>query len=254
MRIRSIRILSTFIVETDEQSWRNAGLDRADEAETVRYCENLFRSELEGGKLVSNKSAWIDFKRIKNATWHHKNIILIGDAAHTAHFSIGSGTKLAMEDAIKLADAFSKNNNVDDALQSYEENRWIDVAKLQRAAEVSQRFFEDIRRWKEFDPQQFAVKLLTRSKRVTHGNLKLRDPDYIAGVDRWFADQNGCRNIDPAPPPMFTPFKLREMELMNRVVVSAMCQYSSEDGLPHDWHLVHLGARAIGGAALFLPR
>jgi anthraniloyl-CoA monooxygenase len=242
--------MSTFIVETDERSWRNAGLDRATESETVRYCENLFQSELEGGRLVSNKSAWIDFKRVKNETWRHENIILIGDAAHTAHFSIGSGTKLAMEDAIKLAEAFSKHNTVDDALRTYEEDRWIDVAKLQRAAEVSQRFFEDIRRWKEFDPQQFAVKLLTRSKRVTHGNLKLRDPEYIAAVDRWFADQNGCADVDPPPPPMFTPFKLRSMELINRVVVSAMCQYSSEDGLAHDWHLVHLGTRAIGGAAL----
>jgi len=244
------RDMSTFIVETDEQSWQNAGLSCADEAGSVRYCENLFASELEGGKLLSNKSTWIKFNRIKNATWRHKNSVLIGDAAHTAHFSIGSGTKLAMEDSIALSEAFSQHTNVDDALRSYEDLRWVEVAKLQRAAEVSQRFFEDIRRWKEFDPEQFAVKLMTRSKRVTHDNLRLRDPAYIANVDRWFADHNGHKHLDPPPPPMFIPFRLRGLELMNRVVVSAMCQYSSEDGMPNDWHFIHLGTRAIGGAAL----
>ncbi len=244
------RDMSTFIVETDEQSWQNAGLNRAGEAESVHFCESLFASELEGGKLLSNKSIWIKFNRIKNATWRHKNIVLIGDAAHTAHFSIGSGTKLAMEDSIALSEAFSQHTNVDDALRAYEDSRWVEVAKLQRAAEVSQRFFEDIRRWKEFDPEQFAVKLMTRSKRVTHDNLKLRDPAYIAKVDRWFADHNGYKHLDPPPPPMFIPFRLRGLELMNRVVVSAMCQYSSEDGMPNDWHFIHLGTRAIGGAAL----
>jgi anthraniloyl-CoA monooxygenase len=244
------RDMSTFIVETDEQSWLNAGLDRVNESESVRYCEKLFEAELEGGELVSNKSTWIKFNRIKNANWRHKNIVLIGDAAHTAHFSIGSGTKLAMEDAIVLSRAFSQHQSVEEALQHYEDSRWIDVAKLQRAAEVSQRFFEDIRRWKEFAPEQFAVKLMTRSKRVTHDNLKLRDPKYIAEVDRWFADHNGYRHLDPPPPPMFIPFRLRGLKLMNRVVVSAMCQYSSEDGMPNDWHFVHLASRAIGGAAL----
>jgi anthraniloyl-CoA monooxygenase len=242
--------LSTFIVETDEETWRNARLDQADEHQSVRYCEKLFRAELEGHSLLSNKSTWINFRRIKNLTWRHENIVLIGDAAHTAHFSIGSGTKLAMEDAIALARALERNPNVPLALSEYEESRWVDVIKLQRAAEVSQNFFEDIKRWRNFDPVQFTVKLLSRSKRVTHDNLRLRDPEYIYGVDRWFADRNGCAGIEPPPPPMFTPFRLRELNLMNRVIVSPMCQYSAQDGKPNDWHFVHLTSRAIGGAAL----
>lgn len=244
------RNTSTFIVETDEQSWKNAGLDRADEAAGVHYCETLFAEDLGGNPLLSNKSSWINFRRIKNETWRHENIVLIGDAAHTAHFSIGSGTKLAMEDSIELSHALSSHRTIEAALEAYERDRWVDVAKLQRAAEVSQSYFENIARWKDFDPEQFTVKLLTRSKRVTHNNLKLRDPEYIAGVDSWFAARNGASDIDPAPPPMFTPFQLREMKLTNRVVVSPMCQYSALDGAPNDWHLVHLGSRAIGGAGL----
>ena len=242
--------MSTFIVETDECSWRKAGLENATEQETVSYCETLFQNELEGHPLLSNKSSWISFRRVKNEAWHHQNIVLIGDAAHTAHFSIGSGTKLAMEDSILLAQSLKENNSIPEALHAYYDRRWLDVAKLQRAAEVSQTFFEDIQRWKDFDPEPFAFKLLCRSKRVTHENLRVRDEKYIAQVDRWFADHNGCKDITPAPPPMFTPFSLRELRLMNRIVVSPMCQYSAEDGTPDDWHLVHLGSRAIGGAAL----
>lgn len=241
---------STFIVETDERTWKKAGLDETDEESSVRYCENLFAEELGGQPLLSNKSAWIHFRRVKNNTWRHRNIILIGDAAHTAHFSIGSGTKLAMEDSIELARALRTNATVEEGLEAYERDRWIDVAKLQRAAEVSQAFFEDITRWRDFEPEQFAIKLLSRSKRVTHGNLKLRDPKYIERIDRWYADHHGCAGVDPAPPPMFTPFSLREMTVVNRVVVSPMCQYSCDDGTPNDWHLVHLGTRAIGGAGL----
>jgi anthraniloyl-CoA monooxygenase len=241
---------STFIVETDEATWRNAGLDEANEEQSVAYCEKLFSEELEGNVLLSNKSAWNNFRRIKNKTWHHNNIVLIGDAAHTAHFSIGSGTKLAMEDAIALARAFEAHEAVRKSLAVYQEQRWVEVAKLQRAAEVSQSFFEEIPRWKDFEPEQFAVKLLSRSKRVTHGNLKVRDPEYIETVDRWFADRNGCKTIEPSPPPMFTPFNLRSLQLNNRVVVSPMCQYSAEDGTPNDWHLVHLASRAVGGAGL----
>lgn len=242
--------MSTFIVETDEESWRNAGLESADEKASVAYCERLFAPELEGNFLQSNKSSWIRFRRVRNQSWHHKNIVLIGDSAHTAHFSIGSGTKLAMEDAVALSAKLLERADIQQALQEYEKERWIDVSKLQRAAEVSQHFFEDIKTWKDFEPEQFAIKLFSRSKRITHGNLKLRDPQYIAGVDRWFADRNGFRGVELLPPPMFTPFQLRGMQLWNRVVVSAMCQYSAEDGLPDDWHLVHLGSRAIGGAAL----
>ncbi len=240
---------STFIVETDETSWRNAGLDEASEAESVAYCEKLFAPWLRGHRLMSNKSAWIRFRRVKNETWHRGNLVLMGDAAHTAHFSIGSGTKMAMEDSMALARALLDHSDVPRALAAYQEERWVDVARKQRAAEVSQKWFEEIGRRKRFEPEQLAVSLLTRSKRVTHGNLRLRDPEYVAGVDRWFARRTGCDAAQP-PPPMFTPFKLRGMDLVNRVVVSPMCQYSAEDGAPGDWHLVHVGSRAIGGAAL----
>jgi len=243
---------STFIVETDEASWHAAGLDRASEADSVAYCERLFAPELEGHGLMSNNSAWIRFRRVRNETWRHDNIVLIGDAAHTAHFSIGSGTKLAMEDSIALARALDTNEGVEAALRAYQEDRWIDVAKKQRAAEVSQRWFESIRRRARFEPEQFAASLLSRSKRVTHGNLGVRDPGYVERLDRWFADRNGCAGVTPAPPPMFTPFALRDLTFVNRVVVSPMCQYSADDGTPDEWHLVHLGSRAVGGAGLVI--
>ena len=247
------RATSTFIVETDERSWKKAGLDTASEQETLGYCETLFADELRGHKLMSNKSAWIKFRRIRNESWRHGNVVLIGDAAHTAHFSVGSGTKMAMEDSMALASALqAQPSDLASALDAYHQERWLDVAKKQRAAEVSQRWFEGIARYRRFEPEQFAVSLLTRSKRVTHGNLKLRDPGYIAGVDRWFASRNGCDGVEPPPPPMFTPFSLRGMSLTNRVVVSPMCQYSAADGSPDDWHLVHIGSRAIGGAGLVI--
>ncbi|HXI03692.1 MAG TPA: bifunctional salicylyl-CoA 5-hydroxylase/oxidoreductase [Candidatus Saccharimonadales bacterium] len=243
---------STFIVETDEESWRKAGLDRATEAESVAYCEKLFAPWLDGNGLMSNRSAWLRFRRVRCRTWRDGNVVLIGDAAHTAHFSIGSGTKLAMEDSIALARAISETPSIPKALDAYYEARWLDVAKKQRVAEVSQAWFENIKRYRHFDPEQFAVGLLSRSRKVTHGNLKMRDGAYIASVDRWFADRNGCEGVEPPPPPMFTPFTLRGMELKNRVVVSPMCMYSAEDGVPNDWHLVHLGSRAIGGAGLVI--
>ncbi len=248
------RDTSTFIVETDDATWRRAGLDRATEADSVAYCERLFAPELQGRPLLSNKSAWINFRRVKCATWHHGNVVLLGDAAHTAHFSIGSGTKMAMEDAIALARAVAGagSSGFPAALAAYQEDRWVDVAKRQRAAEVSQRWFEGIARYVHFEPEQFAVGLLSRSKRVTHGNLKRRDPDYIASVDRWFAATTAAGNGDPVPPPMFTPFTLRGVTIPNRVAVSPMCMYSADDGTPNDWHLVHLGSRAVGGAGLVM--
>jgi anthraniloyl-CoA monooxygenase len=243
---------STFIVETDEATWRRAGLDRASEAESLAYCERLFAPELRGRPLLGNRSSWIRFRRVKNATWRHGNVVLIGDAAHTAHFSIGSGTKLAMEDAVALARALAENRSVPEATAAYQEARWSDVARRQRVAEVSQRWFEEIRRYRDFDPVQFTVGLLSRSRKVTHGNLRLRDPAYVASVDRWFAAESGRGDVEPPPPPMFTPFRLRSVTLPNRVVVSPMCQYSAEDGAPGDWHLVHLGSRAVGGAGLVM--
>ncbi len=248
---------STFIVETDQETWRKAGLHEASEADSVAYCERLFAPELKGHRLMSNKSAWIFFRQVVCASWHTGNVVIIGDAAHTAHFSIGSGTKMAMEDSIALAvslDAAGERPARDDvtrALASFEEARRVDVAKKQRVARVSQRWFEEVGRRRGFEPEQFAVSLLSRSRKVTHGNLKLRDPRYVEEVDRWWAARNGGAGELP-PPPMFTPFTLRGLTLENRVVVSPMCQYSAEDGTPNDWHLVHLGSRAMGGAALVI--
>jgi anthraniloyl-CoA monooxygenase len=241
---------STFIVETDPDTWRRAGLDAASVEASVAYLERLFAPELQGHRLMTNNSAWISFRTVACKAWWHGNLVLIGDAAHTAHFSIGSGTKLAMEDAIALAEALKKfSGDVPAALAAYHAARWLEVAKLQRAARVSQAWFEDISRYKAMAPEQLVLSMMTRSKRVTHGNLKVRDPGYIAAVDEWF---NKSSEAPARTPPMFSGFKLRELRLMNRVVVSPMCQYSATDGLANDWHLVHLGARAVGGAGLVM--
>src|SRR6058998_2962518 len=248
--------MSTFILETTEAAWRRAGLDQADEDQTIAFAERLFAEELQGHRLLKNRSLWRNFPTVKNGSWHHRNLVLIGDAAHTAHFSIGSGTKLAMEDAIALCRALQRHDEVKKALVAYEEERRPDVERLQRAAQVSLEWFEQTERYHgRLEPIQFAMSLLTRSLRVTHDNLKLRDPKFVESVDRWFASRAEQQSrvavaAAPAPPPMFTPFRLREMVLSNRVVVSPMCQYSAEDGTPNDWHLVNLGSRAVGGAAL----
>lgn len=244
------RDTSTFIVETDPETWRRAGLDTASIDESVAFLERLFAPELQGHHLLTNNSAWISFRTISCKQWWHGNLVLIGDAAHTAHFSIGSGTKLAMEDAIALAAALQAHpGDVPAALSAYHAARWLEVAKLQRAARVSQAWFEDISRYRGMAPEQLVLSMMTRSKRVTHGNLRVRDPSYIAEVDEWF---RGTVDAPPATPPMFAGFKLRELRLRNRVVVSPMCQYSAQDGLANDWHLVHLGARAVGGAGLVM--
>ncbi|MBI4255092.1 MAG: bifunctional salicylyl-CoA 5-hydroxylase/oxidoreductase [Candidatus Rokubacteria bacterium] len=250
--------MSTFILETTERTWRRAGLEDADEDRTIAFAERLFAEELEGHRLQKNRSLWRSFPTVKNGCWHHGNIALIGDAAHTAHFSIGSGTKLAMEDAIALARALRRHGKVPGALAAYEAERRTEVESLQRAAQVSLEWFEQAERYHgRLPPLQFAMSLLTRSLRVTHDNLRVRDPKFVTTVDRWFASaaerQSGVTVPGtPAPPPMFTPFRLRELVLANRVVVSPMCQYSAEDGAPNDWHLVHLGSRALGGAGLVM--
>jgi len=248
---------STFIVEAREETWRAACLDRATEAQTIAFCEELFAEELDGHRLQPNRSIWRQFGTVRNARWHHGNVVLIGDSAHTAHFSVGSGTKLAMEDAIVLARHLDAGASLESALTGYEAERRPLVESLQRAAQVSLQWFEDTERYLHLEPIQFAFNLLTRSLRITHDNLKVRDPQFVARVDRWFAKgaaaQSGVRLPDePVPPPLFTPFRLRELLLENRSVVSPMCQYSAEDGTPNDWHLVHLGARAIGGAGLVM--
>jgi anthraniloyl-CoA monooxygenase len=261
---------STFIVEAREETWRAAGLERASEADTIAFCERLCAVELAGERLVSNKSIWRAFPTIRNERWRHENVVLVGDAAHTAHFSVGSGTKLAMEDAIALADALAAHRDIPAALEAYEAARRPAVESLQRAAQASLQWFEDTERYMELEPLQFAFTLLTRSLRVTHQNLEVRDPAFVARVDGWFADQAarqvqgvGGARVGPReprapaaaapsapPPPMFTPFRLRDLVLPNRVAVSPMCQYTAEGGMPNDWHLVHLGSRAMGGAGL----
>ena len=249
---------STFIVETTETTWRRAGLDQASEDDTVVFAERLFARELEGHRLLKNSSLWRSFPTVKNAHWHWNNVVLIGDAAHTAHFSIGSGTKLAMEDAIALAGALHRHRDVAGALDAYEEERRPQVESIQRAAQVSLEWFEQTERYHgRLEPLQFAFSLLTRSLRVTHDNLKVRDAKFVETVDRWFAAKAADQSkvsvaAPPVPPPMFIPLRLRELVLANRVVVSPMCQYSADDGTPNDWHLVNLGSRAVGGAGLVI--
>ncbi|HXE57549.1 MAG TPA: bifunctional salicylyl-CoA 5-hydroxylase/oxidoreductase [Gemmatimonadales bacterium] len=247
---------STFIVETTEATWRAAGLDAATEDDTLAFCEALFAPELAGHRLLKNRSIWRSFPTIRNARWHHGKVVLLGDAAHTAHFSVGSGTKLAMEDAIALVGALRAHpGDLAAALAAYEAERRPAVESLQRAAQVSLQWFEDTERYMRLEPIQFAFNLLTRSLRISHENLRLRDPGFIERVDRWFAGEAARQSgvtvrTDPPPPPLLTPFRLRELVLPNRIVVSAMCQYSATDGFPDDWHLVHLGSRAVGGAGL----
>ncbi|MEO5902522.1 MAG: FAD-dependent monooxygenase, partial [Gemmatimonadaceae bacterium] len=264
---------STFIVECDEKSWLAAGLDKMNADEAIAACEEIFGKWLDGHRLMSNAthraaSPWMNFVRVKNERWFHKNIALIGDAAHSAHFSIGSGTKLAMEDAISLARHLSESTDIPTALSRYQDERATDALRLQNAARNSMEWFENVKRYIHLEPEQFAYSLLTRSQRVSHENLRLRDVTYLGGIERWFASQATLdgqiappaprspmvtRNpADQAPPPMFTPFQLREMTLHNRIIVSPMDMYSALDGKPNDFHLVHLGARALGGAALVM--
>jgi len=248
---------STFIVETTDTAWRATGLAENDEDATLAFCEALFAEELQGHRLLKNRSLWRRFPTVRNTRWHAENVVLLGDAAHTAHFSVGSGTKLAMEDAIALAGALQRYRAVPEALAAYEAERRPAVESLQRAAQVSLQWFEDTERYMDLEPIQFAFNLLTRSLRITHDNLRVRDPAFVTKVDRWFAQgaqqQSGEPvSLDPPPPPLFTPFRLRDLVLPNRVVVSPMSMYSAADGMPNDWHLVHIGSRAIGGAGLVM--
>jgi anthraniloyl-CoA monooxygenase len=250
--------LSAFIVECDERSWRNAGFDRLDIDGTIAACEEMFGPWLGGHRLQANipphqrAAPWLQFNRVHCARWWHENLVLIGDAAHTAHFSIGSGTKLAMEDAIALARIVHGESDLSRALPAYEEERRTEALRLQNAARNSMEWFENVRRYARLDPEQFAYSLLTRSQRVSHENLRLRDSAYLEGVERWFASRASREAAAKPPPPMFTPFTLRGMTVENRVVVSPMDMYSAEDGTPNDFHLVHLGARALGGAGLLI--
>src|SRR5262249_9412992 len=215
---------STFIVETPEKNWLKAGIDKMEQEESIALCENLFSDRLDGNALISNakhlrgSAVWLKFNRVLCEKWFHKNIVLIGDAAHTAHFSIGSGTKLAMEDAIALARVLSHHQgDIPDALRSYQEEREIEALKLQSAARNRMEWFEQVERYVHLEPEQFTYSLLTGSQRIGHANLKLRDAGYVEKVEKWFAGRSG---VNRSLPPMFTPISVRGTRLKNRVIVS----------------------------------
>jgi anthraniloyl-CoA monooxygenase len=275
---------STFIVECPEAVWQAHGLDTASPDASVAFCERVFARHLAGATLMSNArhlrgSAWLNFQRVTCARWHHAPeghapVVLMGDAAHTAHFAIGSGTKLALEDAIELAQQFEaaphEAREGDRAalgalLARYQAVREIDVLRLQNAAWNAMEWFEACgeRYCDPLEPEQFMYAMLTRSQRISHENLRLRDARWLEGYERWFAsrrvvpgggvtDAHPVDDAAPAAPPMFTPYTVRALTLKNRVIVSPMAQYSAVDGIAGDYHLVHLGARAMGGAALVM--
>jgi len=259
---------STFIVECPEHVWRAHGLDQADPDQSVAFCERLFAADLQGARLLTNArhlrgSAWINFQRVKCEQWSLFNgkshVVLMGDAVHTAHFAIGSGTKLALEDAIELTRQFKERGDTADripaVLARYQALRAVDVIRLQNAAWNAMEWFEVCgeRYCDQLEPEQFMYSMLTRSQRISHENLRLRDKAWLEGFERWFAERAAPTASGPTTlPPMFTPYTLRGVTLKNRVVVSPMAQYSCTDGVPGDFHLVHLGARAMGGAGLVM--
>jgi anthraniloyl-CoA monooxygenase len=243
--------LSTWIIEAPEATWKNAApeVEGLDEAGLMAYMENLWADKLDGHKLVANKSVWRTFPTIRNENWYHENVVLMGDALHTAHYSIGSGTKLAMEDAIALFEAFKTKDSVADALPAYVAAHKTETEIIQHAAEVSVVWTENVQRYWDMDPIQATYSMLTRSKQVTHENLRLRDPGFIADVEEWFRNQQ-AEDMASTTPPMFASLQLRDMRLANRVMVSPMDMYSSEDGTIGDFHFVHFGGLAFGGAGL----
>jgi anthraniloyl-CoA monooxygenase len=253
---------STFIIETTEECWKRAGLEDVTEEETVAYCAKLFEKELGNDTLITNNSVWRTFPCVKNAKYYHDNIVLLGDSLHTAHFSIGSGTKLAMEDAVALYESLNEHpGDLANALPEFQAKREPDVDALQRAAQVSMEWFENVERYHDvMEPLQFTYSLLTRSLRINHENLRLRDQELVDQVDDWVTDKAAAQsgiareNIaeGKAPPPIFTPYKLRDLVLQNRIAVSSMCMYSAKNGIVDDFHLVHLGSRAMGGAGLIM--
>ncbi len=247
---------ATFIVECSTQTHQNYGFDEMSQEESIAVCEKIFAKHLNGESLLTNAghirgSAWINFPRVLCERWSHENVVLMGDAAATAHFSIGSGTKLAMESAAALAEYLQTEPSMQAAFDKYEDARRLEVLKLQSAARNSLEWFEDVERYLDLDPVQFNYALLTRSQRISHENLRLRDPKWLESAEQWFRCKDGyCSEDSKVRAPMFTPYKLRGMELDNRVVVSPMAQYKAVDGCPTDWHLVHYGSLAKGGAGL----
>ncbi|MBQ0958888.1 bifunctional salicylyl-CoA 5-hydroxylase/oxidoreductase [Ideonella sp. 4Y11] len=272
---------TTFIVECPEQVWLAHGLDQADQADSIAFCERLFANTLQGEKLMTNArhlrgSAWLNFQRVVCEQWwlknaHGSHVVLMGDAVHTAHFAIGSGTKLALEDAIELVQQFKllgdEPARLGEVLACYQAARSIETLRIQNAAWNAMEWFEvcGARYCDQLEPEQFMYSMLTRSQRISHENLRLRDAAWLEGYERWFAQRAQAALAGGAAqpmalqapagkpvPPMFTPLRVRDLRLKNRVVVSPMAQYSAADGVVGDYHLVHLGARALGGAALVM--
>lgn len=246
---------ATFIVETDQTTWDAYGFGELSQEESIAICEDIFKDHLGGHSLMTNAkhirgSAWIRFPRVLCEQWSYKNVALMGDAAASAHFSIGSGTKLAVESAIALADYITDEPTLEAAFEKYQDSRRLEVLRLQSAARNSLEWFEDIHRYLRLEPVQFNYSMLTRSQRISHENLRLRDAAWLNSAEHWFQTQAGVSADAPVRAPMFAPYALREMHLKNRIVVSPMAQYKAVDGSPTDWHLVHYGERAKGGAAL----
>jgi anthraniloyl-CoA monooxygenase len=259
---------TTFIVECPESVWLAHGLDRADQEQSIAFCEKVFANNLQGAKLMTNArhlrgSAWLNFQRVVCEQWwlqntHGSHVVLMGDAVHTAHFAIGSGTKLAIEDAIELTRQFKLIGDdparLTDVLKAYQSARRVETLRLQNAAWNAMEWFEvcGSRYCDPFEPEQFMYSMLTRSQRISHENLRMRDRHWLEGYERWYAERAGVQVVGTPPPPMFTPYSVRGLTLKNRIMVSPMAQYSAKDGLVGDYHLVHLGARAMGGAALVM--
>ncbi|WP_417701022.1 bifunctional salicylyl-CoA 5-hydroxylase/oxidoreductase [Pseudophaeobacter sp.] len=247
---------ATVIVECSGETWDRWGFEDMSKEEIIRTCEEIFADHLGGHNLISNadhlrgSAVWINFPRVLCDKWHHENVVLLGDASATAHFSIGSGTRLAFDSAIALAELLSCEDSLERAFERYQEERRLDVLRLQSAARNSLEWFEDVERYLDMDPVQFNYSLLTRSQRISHENLRLRDPNWLESAEKWFQHKAGVPADAPVRAPMFAPYQLRDMHLKNRIVVSPMAQYKAVDGCPTDWHLIHYGERAKGGAGL----
>ncbi len=246
---------ATFIVECSEETWRKAGFDIMNAEETIAACERIFAGHLNGNALMSNAkhlrgSVWLNFNRVLCERWSTGNVVLLGDSAATAHFSVGSGSKLALESAIALSNYLHSEKDMASAFARYEDERRLEVLRLQNAARNSTEWFEDVERYLHLDPVQFNYSLLTRSQRISHENLRERDPQWLAGAEKWFETQATGAPANAARSPMFVPLRVRGVELKNRIVVSPMAQYRAVDGVPTDWHLVHYAERAKGGAGL----
>ncbi|MFQ5438552.1 MAG: bifunctional salicylyl-CoA 5-hydroxylase/oxidoreductase [Paracoccaceae bacterium] len=244
---------ATAIVECSQETWDRAGFEYLSKEETVEKCRKVFARHLGGHKLISNadhlrgSAVWMNFPRVICENWHHENVVLVGDSAATGHFSIGSGSRLAFDSAISLADFLHSEPTMETAFERYQDERRLEVLRLQSAARNSLEWFEHVERYLGMEPVQLFYSLLTRSQRISHENLRLRDPDWLEHAERWF---NARAGINSTRRPMFAPFRLRDMSLENRIVVSPMAQYKAVNGCPNDWHLVHYGERAKGGAGL----